>query len=137
MISNPPALARIPASQPEAQPAARLPEEWVTRCRALPGTTIVHIPRTLRDAHARIMAYCLGGLVADTADCHLEQGRSKLLLGPVPQELHNRTELQLRLRLWQEGDLEALLVRRELQAAAAQGKARKKQGTTVLGPGNW
>ena len=73
--------------------------------------TIVHIPRTLRDAHARIMTYCLNTLCSGAEDCQLEQGRSKLLLGPVPKGLHNRTELQLRLKLWQEGDFEALLVR--------------------------
>ena len=86
----------------------------------------MHIPRTLRDAQARIMAYCLDAMTADADDSQLEQGRSKLLLGMVPQELHNRTELQLRVRLWQEGDMEALLVRREMQVAEARKRPRKK-----------
>ena len=127
-IRCPAPVERIPCSQPATQSAAQLPEGWVARCRALPSQTIVHIPRTLRDAHTRIMTYSLGALIADAKDCNLEQGRSKLLLGPVPKELHNRTELQLRLRLWQEGDFEALLVRRELQAAASQLRSRRRTG---------
>ena len=128
IIRCPAPVERIPCSQPATQATAQLPENWVARCRALPSQTSVHIPRTLRDAHARILTYCLGALIADAKDCSLEQGRSKLLLGPVPKELHNRTELQLRLRLWQEGDFEALLVRRELQAAASQLRSRRRTG---------
>ena len=103
-----------------------LPQEWFTRVRELPGVTAVHIPRALRDAHANIMTESIELLVAGGDNCHLEQGRSKLLLGPVPKGLHVRTELELRLRMWGDADFDALLVRHEAQAAASKGQSRKR-----------
>ena len=92
-----PTLARIPLSQPPAQEPAQLPEEWATRCRPLPGVTIVHIPKTFRTATRKLRIYCLEAMIADAKDCHLEQGRSKLLLGPVPKNLHNKNDFEVRL----------------------------------------
>ena len=68
-------------------------------------------------------------MIADRQDCHLEQGRSKLLLGPVPKGLHTITELEFRLRLWHDGDFEALLARREAQVAACRNQTRRRTGT--------
>ena len=88
----------------------------------------MHIPRILRDSHTQLMTYCLEAMVADAKDCHLEQGRSKLLLGPAPKGLHNKTELEVRLSLWHEGDFETLLVRREAQVAASRTRTRHRTG---------
>ena len=126
-VTCPPALARVPLSQPEEQPPIELPQDWAPRVRALLGVTVVHIPRSLRDGHAKVIADCLDALVTGGPACQLEQGRSKLSMAPVPKSLHAMSELELRLRMWHDAEFEALLTRREAQVAAGRGQARSRR----------
>ena len=98
-----------------------------------PGRDHSAHPRILRDSHTQIMTYRLEAMVADAKDRHLEQGRSKLLLGPVPKGLHNMTELEVRLNIWHEGDIEALMVRREAQVAASRTRTLRRTGNNSAG----
>ena len=99
-----------------AEAAPPLPAQWEERVKALPGTTIVHVPAGFRERFAIAMAQGIEDLFAGGL---LELGRSKLLMAPPPPQLRFRDELEKRLQLWHDGQLEELLIRIEEQARCA------------------
>ena len=129
MTPSPPQAVRgrVPAHADKPRRQVELPADWVRRVRGLPGHTIPHIPACVRDAAAEAMADSLEALLEGGADCHLEQGRSKLLLSLPPAGMHLRTELELRHRLWAEGQVEELLVCAEAQATERARASRPSQ----------
>ena len=96
------------------------------RVRALPHTTVPHIPASARRPMATIMAQCLEAMLEGKEDAQLEQGRSKLLMSPAPNGFDFRTELATRIRFWQADNLDGLLTRIESQALEM---ARARQST--------
>ena len=98
---------------------------FLERVRALNSNTEVHVPTSLRDRHASILANTLGGIANGRSDgCFLEEIRSKLLLSAVPRGRNRRVELALRLKLWEQQNIMQLLVRIEEQARCKVHKNR-------------
>ena len=90
--------------------------DFIQRARGLPSSSLLHIPVDQRERHALLLAGLLERIAdGDEFACELEESRTKLLLGPVPQGLNRRVELAKRLRLWDDGELMTLLVRIEEQ----------------------
>ena len=93
-----------------------LPTGFTQRIRALPSSTILHVPASCRLRMISAVARCWNGMAQGRDDyAQLEEGRSKLLLSTVPQGLSVATEVQKRLTLWEERSFEALLQRAEEQ----------------------
>ena len=71
-----------------------LPDDFLERVRLLSSQTIVHIPVSFRSRAAKAMAATLLGVARGFVRGNmLEQGRSKLLYGPVPRGFNTRTEM--------------------------------------------
>ena len=93
-----------------------LPGNFTQRIRALPSNTIFHVPASCRLRMISTVAQCGNGMAQGRDDyAQLEEGRSKLLLSPVPQGLSAATEVLKRLTLWEEQRFETLLQRAEEQ----------------------
>ena len=93
-----------------------LPGDFTQRIRALPSNTILHVPASCRLRMISTVAQCGNGMAQGRDDyAQLEEGRSKLLLSPVPQGLSAATEVLKRLTLWEEQRFETLLQRAEEQ----------------------
>ena len=108
------------------EPRPSMPDDWAARVRALPHTTVPHIPASARRPMATVMAQCLEAMLEGKEDAQLEQGWSKLLMSPAPNGFDFRTELATRIRLWQADNLDGLLTRIESQALEM---ARARQST--------
>ena len=99
-------------------PLVDLPADFTQRIRALPSSTILHVPASCRLRMISVVARCWNGMAQGRDDyAQLEEGRSKLLLSTVPQGLSVATEVQKRLTLWEERSFETLLQRAEEQLA--------------------
>ena len=108
-----------------------LPADFTQRIRALPSSTILHVPASSRLRMISVVAQCWNGMAQGRDDyAQLEEGRSKLLLSTVPQGLSVATEVQKRLALWEEQSFETLLQRAEEQLLLKRkaGKRRKSNG---------
>ena len=82
----------------------------------MPPTTIIHIPIQFRTKLCAIAASTSTDMIEGSLrGALLEEGRSKLLLSPVPKGGSIRTELSRRISLWHSGDFGALLTRVEEQ----------------------
>ena len=69
-------------------PSVDLPGDFTQRIRALPSNTILHVPASCRLRMISAVAQCWNGMAQGRDDyAQLEEGRSKLLLSPVPQGL--------------------------------------------------
>ena len=102
-------------------------EDFSKRVADLPPTSVVHIPISLRQRHAIIMAELLEGMAeGNAASSILEFARTKLLLGPIPRKLNARCELARRLERWKAGLYDELLVRAEEQCRSRCGTVSKK-----------
>ena len=114
-------------------PLVDLPADFTQRIRALPSSTILHVPASFRLRMISVVARCWNGMAQGRDDyAQLEEGRSKLLLSTVPQGLSVATEVQKRLTLWEERSFETLLQRAEEQLLLKRkaGKRRKSSGPT-------
>ena len=112
-------------------PLVDLPTGFTQRIRALPSSSILHVPASCRLRMISVVAQCWNGMAQGRDDyAQLEEGRSKLLLSTVPQGLSVATEVQKRLTLWEERSFEALLQRAEEQFLLKRkaGKRRKTSG---------
>ena len=112
-------------------PLVDLPTDFTQRIRALPSSTILHVPASSRLRMISVVAQCWNGMAQGRDDyAQLEEGRSKLLLSTVPQGLSVATEVQKRLTLWEERSFETLLQRAEEQLLLKRkaGKRRKSSG---------
>ena len=112
-------------------PLVDLPVDFTQRIRALPSSTILHVPASCRLRMICVVARCWNGMAQGRDDyAQLEEGRSKLLLSTVPQGLSVATEVQKRLTLWEEQNFETLLQRAEEQLLLKRkaGKRRKSSG---------
>ena len=112
-------------------PVIDLPGEFTQRIRALPSHTMLHVPASCRLRMISVVAQCWKGMAHGRDDyAQLEEGRSKLLLSPVPQGMSAATEVLKRLTLWEEQRFEALLQRAEEQFLLRQrsGKRRNAGG---------
>ena len=119
-----------PAS-PLTSPLVDLPVDFTQRIRALPSSTILHVPASCRLRMISVVARCWNGMAQGRDDyAQLEEGRSKFLLSTVPQGLSVATEVQKRLTLWKEQSFETLLQRAEEQLLLKRkaGKRRKSSG---------
>ena len=113
-----------------------LPTDFTQRIRALPSSTILHVPASCRLRMISVVAQCWNGMAQGRDDyAQLEEGRSKLLLSTVPQGLSVATEVQKRLTLWEERSFETLLQRAEEQLLLKRkaGKRRKSSGPSDVG----
>ena len=112
-------------------PPVDLPADFTQRVRALPSSTILHVPANCRLRMISAVARCWNGMAQGRDDyAQLEEGRSKLLLSTVPQGLSVATEVLKRLTLWEEQSFETLLQRAEEQLLLKRktGKRRKTSG---------
>ena len=112
-------------------PAVVRPCDFTQRVRALSSHTMLHVPASCRLRMISVVAQCWKGMAHGRDDyAQLEEGRSKLLLSPVPQGMSAATEVLKRLTLWEEQRFEALLQRAEEQFLLRQrsGKRRKAGG---------
>ena len=112
-------------------PPIVLPAGFTQRIRALPSSTILHVPASCRLRMISVVAQCWHGMAQGRDDyAQLEEGRSKLLLSTVPQGLSVASEVQKRLTLWEERSFEVLLQRAEEQFLLNRkaGKRRKTNG---------
>ena len=124
--------AEAPAtpSLTEDLPPVDLRADFTQRVRALPSSTILHVPASCRVRMINAVARCWNGMAQGRDDyAQLEEGRSKLLLSTVPQGL-SATEVLKRLTLWEEQSFETLLQRAEEQLLLKRksGKRRKTSG---------
>ena len=113
-------------------PAVDLPQDYTQRIRALPSSTILHVPASCQLRTISAVAQCWNGMAQGRDDYAQLEGRSKLLLSPVPQGLSAATEVLKRLTLWEERRFDALLQRIEEQLLLKRttGKRRKNAGPT-------
>ena len=66
-------------------PHVDLPAGFTQRIRALPSSTILHVPASCRLRMISVVAQCWNGMAQGRDDyAQLEEGRSKLLLSTVP-----------------------------------------------------
>ena len=106
----------VPPSLTVDLPPVDLPADFTQRIRALPSSTILHVPASCRLRMISAVARCWNGMAQGRDDCaQLEEGRSKLLLSTVLQGLSVATEVLKRLTLWEEQSFETLLQRAEEQ----------------------
>ena len=113
------------------RPPVELPADITQRIRALPSSTILHVPASCRLRMISAVARCWNGMAQGRDDyAQLEEGRSKLLLSTVPQGLSVATEVLKRLTLWEEQSYETLLQRAEEQLLLKRrsGKRHKNSG---------
>ena len=76
-------------------PLVDLPAGFTQRIRALPSSTILHVPASCRLRMISVVAQCWNGMAQGRVDyAQLEEGRSKLLLSTVPQGLSVASEVQ-------------------------------------------
>ena len=112
-------------------PPVDLLADFTQRVRALPSSTILHVPASCRLRMISAVARCWNGMAQGRDDyAQLEEGRSKLLLSTVPQGLSVATEVLKRLTLWEEQSFETLLQLAEEQLLLKRkaGKRRKSSG---------
>ena len=112
-------------------PPVDLPGDFTQRIRALPSNTMLHVPASCRLRMISAVAQCWNGMAQGRDDyAQLEEGRSKLLLSPVPQGLSAATEVLKRLTLWEEQRFETLLRRaaEQLLLKRRPGKRHKTGG---------
>ena len=113
-------------------PVGDLPDDFLERIRRLSSQTIVHIPVSFRSRAAKAMAATLLGVARGCARGNmLEQGRSKLLYGPVPRGFNTRTEMATRFSMWEDGLFSELLLRAEAQAAFRLEDRQRRRGGGV------
>ena len=96
------------ASPPE------LPEDWAARLRALPGSSLIHIPSAVRVRWTTVALKCWSGMAHSEEAVRekwweIEEGRTKLLLCNFRKGTHAPKEVAIRLQMWQEGKMEELL----------------------------
>ena len=112
-------------------PPVDLPGDFTQCIRALPSNTILHVPASCRLRMISAVAQCRNGMAQERDDyAQLEEGRSKLLLSPVPQGFECGHEVLKRLTLWEEQRFETLLQRAEEQLLLKRrsGKRHKTGG---------
>ena len=108
-------------------PLVDLPTGFTQRVRALPSSTILHVPASCRLRMISVVAQCWNGMAQGRDDyAQLEEGRSKLLLSTVPQGLSVASEVQKRLTLWEEQSFDTLLQRAKKQLLLKR-KAKKQR----------
>ena len=106
-------------------PLVDLPAGFTQRIRALPSSTILHVPASCRLRMISVVAQCWNGMAQGRDDyAQLEEGRSKLLLSTVPQGLSVASEVQKRLTLWEERSL-----RRSCSAPRSSSCLSARQGS--------
>ena len=114
-------------------PDGELAEDFLSRVRELPSSTLVHIPVCFRSRAAKIMAATLAGMLGgfDRAGI-LEQARSKVLYGLIPKGFSTRDELGKRFALWENGKFAELLLRAEAHVAfRTQDRTRRRGGSSA------
>jgi hypothetical protein len=105
-----------------------LPDDWTTRIRRLSHNTVVHIPVALRQRLAELTTDVWEGMANGSAAwAAFEEGRTKLILGGIPEGAHVAREVGIRVSIWEAGDIEGLLRRVELQHTSNKPKKAKKQ----------
>ena len=101
--------------------ALPLPRDFSQRARQLPSHTLRHIPISCRLRTPNIFVCTLLGISAGSnTHAQAEEGRSKLLLGAVPEGTSAADEVSVRLRLWESGSFDALLQRAEQQVIVSK-----------------
>ena len=127
-------IAPVPHRQqlePEV-PEGALPDDFLERVRQLGAQTILHIPMAFRSRAAAIMAATLLAAIRGSEKGNmLEQARSKMLYGRIPQGFSTRKELGERFALWEQGRFAELLLRSEAQAAFRIEDHRRRKGGSV------
>ena len=93
-----------------------LPSDFTARVRLLSHNTLVHIPISCRLRLCQLTRQAWDGCAdGDAQWAALEEGRSKLLLGPVPEGMALAEEVLARTDLWENGEFATLLSRIEQQ----------------------
>ena len=65
--------------------------DFTSRVRSLPEKTLLHVPSSSRLRMIGVVAQCWHGMAQESNEyAQLEEGRSKLLLSPVPHGLAQR-----------------------------------------------
>ena len=96
-----------------------IPVGFLADVRAIPGSSLVHIPKALRDAIAAYFCDCLeGSLEGDPAWSYLVETFTKLVLYGIPSGITADAEIASRLALWEQDRLGELLQRIKTQATA-------------------
>ena len=105
------------ASTPVARDAElALPSDFCDRVRKLPSNTLLHILKSCRMRLLQVTEKCLVNTALNSPSYALaEEGRSKLLLGAVPEGTAAADEVAARLDLWENSEFDSLLRRAEQQ----------------------
>ena len=123
------------ADDPVADPIV-LPQDWVNRLHRLSSNSLIHVPASKRVPMCLITRQCWNRLADGCAVfSRLEQGRSKLLLAPIPEGLEPAHEVGQRIDLWIRGRFCELLQRIEEQMIIINRIRRKKQNTRQIDRG--
>jgi len=119
--------------------AASFSASFQQRVRTLSHNSALHLPISLRLRILRITRQCWNRM-ADGSDAWtiLEEARTKLLVGPLPQGMSPHVEVNERVSLWEAGRFEELLSRLEQTAApdnqrapAAEDRTQRRRTLTV------
>ena len=96
--------------------APALPATFTARVRRLSHNTALHVPLSCRLRLLRITRQCWNRCAdGDATWAALEEARSKLILGSVPQGMAVADEVAARMALWEAGEFTQLLDRMEQQ----------------------
>lgn len=113
-----------------------LPERFTERVRLLSSDTLVHIPSPCRVRMTKAATPCWEGMAARLPGWSaLEEGRSRMILGGIPEGSHVDKEVAVRLDLWERRAFGELLNRLEMQAAMAR-QARGRRSRRRPGDGS-
>ena len=96
-----------------------LPDDFSMRVRRLSHNSCVHIPLSCRLRLVRITRQCWNRCAdGSTAWALLEEGRTKLILGSIPEGMAVAEEVKERIAMWEGGNFANLLNRAEQQRIA-------------------
>ncbi len=109
----------------------RIPPDFSSRVQRLSANTIVHIPISLRLRALRVARQCFNGIARGSEDwAILEEGRSKLIMAPIPEGESPAEEVERRLASWESGSLTDLLLSVERQQSS-EGRKRLARAAPV------
>ena len=126
--------ARAPLSPNADIIPLSLPDDFSQRVRALPSHTLLHVPKSCRLRALNVADSCWTGMaLGSPSHAIAEEGRSKLVLGAIPQGTAAADEVDARLTLWEAGRLEELLQRAEQQQIVMKrGRRRPAQASAEM-----